>query len=58
MSSPRRKLDQTTTYLTGEQVDKLKLLADRKGTSMSALIREGLDMVLEKHKEKPDGGDV
>ena len=45
----RRKIA-TTVYITKEQDQALKLLAERTDTSVAQYIREGIDLVLEKHR--------
>jgi predicted DNA-binding protein len=58
----RRKVA-TTVYITREQDQALKLLAERTGASVASYIREGIDLVLKAHKaEMPEqlslmGGD-
>jgi predicted DNA-binding protein len=51
---PRRKLI-TTIYLTEEQKEKLKQLSLKTKIPVSEYIREGIDMVLEKNKDKLPG---
>jgi len=50
----RRKLI-TTIYLTEEQKEKLKQLSLKTKIPVSEYIREGIDMVLEKNKDKLPG---
>lgn len=45
----------TTVYLTSEQVDALKRLSDRTRVPVAEFIREGVDMVLERHDGKLPG---
>ena len=45
----RRKIA-TTVYITREQDQALKLLAERTDTSVAQYIREGIDLVLERHR--------
>jgi len=58
----RRKVA-TTVYITREQDQALKILAERTGLSVASYIREGIDLVLKAHKaEMPEqlslmGGD-
>ncbi|TNF24123.1 MAG: ribbon-helix-helix domain-containing protein [Deltaproteobacteria bacterium] len=42
----------TTIYITVEQDEKLKLLSQSTGTSMAQYIREGIDYILELHKDR------
>lgn len=44
-----RKKVSTTIYITPEQNDRLKLLHERTKVPVAVYIREGIDMVLEKH---------
>lgn len=41
----------TTVYITQEQSEKLKLLNQKTKVPVSEYIREGIDLVLEKHKQ-------
>jgi len=50
----RRKVI-TTIYLTAEQKEKLKQLSLKTKIPISEYIREGIDMVLEKNKDKLPG---
>jgi hypothetical protein len=50
----RRKVI-TTIYLTAEQKEKLKQLSVKTKIPISEYIREGIDMVLEKNKDKLPG---
>ena len=45
----RRKIA-TTVYITREQDQALKLLAERTDTSVAQYIREGIDLVLQRHR--------
>ena len=45
----RRKVA-TTVYITREQDQALKLLAERTGVSAAQYIREGIDLILKRHK--------
>ena len=45
----RRKVA-TTVYITREQDQALKVLAERTGKSVAAYIREGIDLALEAHQ--------
>lgn len=51
MRKPRRKKDQSTTYLRADQFDKLNLLRERTGYPVAQYIREGVDMVLAKYAQ-------
>jgi predicted DNA-binding protein len=42
----------TTIYITADQDRQLKLLSEATGTSMAQYIREGIDLVLERHKDQ------
>ena len=46
-----RKKISTTVYITQEQNEKLKLLNKKTKVPVAEYIREGIDLVLEKHKE-------
>lgn len=50
-----RKKIITTVYLTPEQKEKLKLLSLKTKKPLSEYIREGIDLVLEKNKDKLPG---
>jgi predicted DNA-binding protein len=50
----RRKLS-TTVYITPEQDAALKLLHARTQVPIAVYIREGIDLVLERHREKLPG---
>ena len=45
-----RKKVSTTVYITLEQNDYLKVLNQKTKVPIAEFIREGIDMVLEKHK--------
>jgi predicted DNA-binding protein len=45
----RKKLS-TTVYITLEQNEKLKILNQKTKVPVAEYIREGIDLVLEKHK--------
>lgn len=45
----RRKVA-TTVYITGEQAELLKLLSAHTGRPVAEYIREGIDLVLERHE--------
>ena len=50
-----RKKISTTVYITPEQNDQLKLLHDRTKVPVAVYIREGIDLVLERHKDELPG---
>lgn len=50
-----RKKISTTIYITPEQSERLKLLNQRTKVPIAVYIREGIDMVLEKHREQLPG---
>ena len=45
----------TTIYITPEQNERLKLLNQRTQRPVASYIREGIDMVLEKHQHELPG---
>jgi predicted DNA-binding protein len=45
-----RKKISTTVYITQEQSEKLKMLHKKTKVPVAEYIREGIDLVLEKHK--------
>ena len=45
----RRKVA-TTVYITRDQDQALKVLAERTGVAVAQYIREGIDLVLRKHR--------
>ena len=45
----RRKVA-TTVYITRDQDQALKVLAERTGIAVAQYIREGIDLVLKKHR--------
>jgi len=47
-----RKKVATTIYITSEQDTQLKLLSQATGMPMAELIREGIDYVLERYKDR------
>lgn len=51
VTSGSRKKISTTVYITPEQDARLKLLHERTRVPIAVYIREGIDLVLEKHKE-------
>jgi predicted DNA-binding protein len=50
-----RKKISTTIYITPEQNERLKLLHDRTKVPVAVYIREGIDLVLDKHKDELPG---
>lgn len=50
-----RKKVSTTIYITPDQNERLKLLHERTKVPVAVYIREGIDMVLEKHAESLPG---
>ena len=50
-----RKKISTTIYITPEQNEKLKLLHHRTKVPVAVYIREGIDLVLERHEESLPG---
>jgi predicted DNA-binding protein len=50
-----RKKISTTIYITAEQNESLKLLHDRTKVPVAVYIREGIDLVLEKHRAELPG---
>ncbi len=50
----RKKLS-TTVYITPEQNERLKLLHDRTKVPVAEYIRQGIDLVLEKYRERLPG---
>lgn len=51
---PRKKVS-TTIYIEPEQLELLKLLNERTKVPMAEYIREGINLVLQKHHEKLPG---
>jgi len=45
----------TTVYLEEEQLDSLKRLSDKTRVPVAEYIREGVDMVLDRHGDKLPG---
>ena len=41
----------TTVYITPEQNERLKLLSQKTRIPVASFIREGIDLVLERHKK-------
>ena len=50
-----RKKISTTIYITAEQNESLKLLHERTKVPVAVYIREGIDLVLEKHRAELPG---
>jgi predicted DNA-binding protein len=50
-----RKKISTTIYITPEQNERLKLLNQRTKVPIAVYIREGIDMVLDKHQDELPG---
>ena len=50
-----RKKVSTTIYITPEQADRLRMLHDRTKVPIAVYIREGIDMVLDKHQDELPG---
>jgi hypothetical protein len=50
-----RKKISTTIYITPEQNDLLKVLNQKTKVPVAEYIRQGIDMVLEKHKTQLPG---
>jgi predicted DNA-binding protein len=50
-----RKKVSTTVYITSEQSEKLKQLTERTKVPTAAYIREGIDLVLERYKDRLPG---
>jgi predicted DNA-binding protein len=53
--SMARKKISTTVYITQEQSDRLKLLHKKTKVPVAEYIREGIDLVLERHKDNLPG---
>lgn len=51
---PRKKLS-TTVYITEEQNELLKKLNEKTRVPIAEFIRQGIDLVLEKHREELPG---
>ena len=45
----------TTVYITPEQNERLKLLSQKTRIPVASFIREGIDLVLERHKKNLPG---
>ncbi len=50
-----RKKISTTVYITAEQNEQLKVLHERTKVPIAVYIREGIDLVLERHKNELPG---
>jgi predicted DNA-binding protein len=50
-----RKKISTTIYITPEQDEKLKLLNRKTKVPIAEYIRQGIDLILEQHKEQLPG---
>ncbi|MBI5527457.1 MAG: ribbon-helix-helix domain-containing protein [Deltaproteobacteria bacterium] len=50
-----RKKISTTVYITPDQLDKLKILNEKTKVPVAEYIRQGIDLVLEKYKDKLPG---
>lgn len=50
-----RKKISTTIYITPEQDERLKLLHERTKVPVAVYIREGIDLVLERHENELPG---
>ena len=50
-----RKKISTTIYITPEQNDRLKLLHERTKVPVAVYIREGIDLVLDRHASELPG---
>jgi predicted DNA-binding protein len=54
MAMARKKIS-TTIYITPEQNEQLKVLHDRTKVPIAVFIREGIDLVLERHRDHLPG---
>jgi len=50
-----RKKISTTVYITSEQNERLKVLHERTKVPIAVYIREGIDLVLERHRDELPG---
>jgi hypothetical protein len=50
-----RKKISTTVYITADQLEKLKVLNEKTKVPVAEYIRQGIDLVLEKYKDKLPG---
>jgi predicted DNA-binding protein len=55
VASMARKKISTTIYITPEQNERLKLLHERTKVPVAVYIREGIDLVLERHQDDLPG---
>ena len=53
--SMARKKVSTTVYITAEQNENLKLLHERTKVPVAVYIREGIDLVLQRHEQDLPG---
>ena len=53
-----RKKISTTVYLTPEQDASLKLLKEKTSVPMAEIIRQGIDLAIEKHRNLLPGQDA
>lgn len=53
-----RKKISTTVYITEEQNEKLKALNNKTKVPIAEYIRQGIDLILEKHKNEIPGGQM
>ena len=53
MAANNRTMVTCTIYTTPDQLERLKLLAVRRGVSVTSLVRDGIDLVL---ANPPDWG--
>ena len=53
-----RKKISTTVYITEEQNEKLKALNTKTKVPIAEYIRQGIDLILEKHKNEIPGGQM
>ncbi|MBI3073809.1 MAG: ribbon-helix-helix domain-containing protein [Deltaproteobacteria bacterium] len=50
-----RKMISTTIYITPEQMEKLKALHKKTKVPVAEFIRQGIDLILDKHKAEIPG---
>jgi predicted DNA-binding protein len=50
-----RKKISTTIYITPEQNERLKVLHERTKVPVAVFIREGIDLVLDRHRDQLPG---
>ena len=53
-----RKKVSTTVYLTPEQDQTLKLIKEKTAVPMAEIIRQGIDLAIEKHRQLLPGQDA